>query len=86
MTDDVISDVPAIEINEKQEKDVMPKSTCIVKSSKYTFCQKLSSRLFPAHVSFLKVSRDIWWSSFPQEQSAPISTMTVHPHLDYPQL
>ena len=42
MTEDVISNLAAVEINEKQGRGVMPKSTCGVKSWKYTFCQKVS--------------------------------------------
>ena len=42
-TEDVISDMAAVDINEKQGRGVMP--TCVVKRKKYRFCQK-ASRLF----------------------------------------
>ena len=41
-TEDVISDMAAVDINEKQGKGVMPRSTCGVKIWKNTFCQKES--------------------------------------------
>ena len=43
MIEDVISDMAAVDINEKQGRGVMP--TCGVKSWKYTFCQKASKLL-----------------------------------------
>ena len=46
VTGNVISDdASAVDINEKQDKGVMPNSACVVKRKKYKFCQ-IVSKLF----------------------------------------
>ena len=47
MIEDVISDMAAVDINEKQGRGVMP--TCVVKRKKYRFCQKASRLLLLTH-------------------------------------